>query len=576
MLWGWLLVGASPTACLDPGERDVHEKGAAKAEVADAWEARESELKESRAAHTATLTGALEPAALALAEADPVAAARIGRAPLRPPPIGRPSEIKLARSVEVPAAGLRTVSEGLLGTSQVVMLRAVRFGVERLNERVNFADPTWRDPNVHLYRLADFTDEVEFRLLTRGTDRSELLDAMEALAPNLEFFGGRLAGTSEAIAGQSLVHLRELIDRWKRLPAIVPEADRATWTATIARVEAVARTVEERYERLLGPPGEGALDGAERQGWRSQTAPPHPTRALHSLPERMGGEHLRHRWLREERLDTNSGDMFAGIETMLERYDQMMIEYGDAGTPDEPALVDPARCEATWSPLAALASGMRELQATAVDCVAVSGFFAGRPVTKGELALKLIDIGINEPTARFAQSQHAPAIGLTASVQARRAHRLLAGVSVAIAAGDKRATVAAIRRARAALCTAGLVVWLHGEAGEEEKISSWVGRYCPDETEAQWRAVALGDPRGGVPGLSIARVAGGPADMVGPMIYPWAPLGIQTLLATPKGKHPDGARTKSKAPELIPKIEPIRPGEALPPMPGAPTGGTPP
>jgi hypothetical protein len=537
------------TGCVDPPEHSEAPPPAP--EVAEAPAV-------NTEAHDKALRVVLDSGAEAMARADPLAAARLDpSAGLAAPRYDHAHYQALAASLAEPASMAREIDETALGPAQVVVLRTIRFGLERLNQRVSLDAPEWRDPNVALAELEDFVHELEFRLATDTT--ADLAPAMQSLATALAPLSGRVGGTSDAIAGHIALRATRFADRVAGLEG-AGEAER--WAAATGAAVEEARGLAESYARLSA-----ALEVAPTATWRSPSRAPHPSRALQRLPERLGGIHVRHRMLREERLDDNSGVMFGNAEQLLDRYAGLRQQHG-AGEDAPGRTVDVERCQAAWQPIAAWASTSTEVAGVDVNCASVARIYSGRTVTDGELTLTLIDWGISEPTARESQKKHARAIGLLTSPHGRRAHRLLHGVSVAIAIGDPAAVRAAVDRARAAVCHGALVVWLHGEAGDEDKLLPWVRARCAvdsDDAAEVRRQEALGDPLGGTAGLIMARVVGGPAAMVPTMIYPWAPAGIQRLLATPKGVHPDAHKPPPPPPRPVapPKIEPIRPGQPV-------------
>src|SRR5690606_18054896 len=84
-------------------------------------------------------------------------------------------------------------------------------------------------------------------------------------------------------------------------------------------------------------------------------------------------------------------------------------------------------------------------------------------------------------------------------------------------------------------------LWVHTDLGLARATREAIGSKCAlvDDDPIALVDRVLGDPRGALAGYGLSLIGDEPAQMVGFDRFFWAPLGLMTILATPKGMHPD-------------------------------------
>jgi hypothetical protein len=93
---------------------------------------------------------------------------------------------------------------------------------------------------------------------------------------------------------------------------------------------------------------------------------------------------------------------------------------------------------------------------------------------------------------------------------------------------------------------------VHGELGDRAKLEAWLREDCPARAPTAWIDDALARPRVALAGVGLVLAGPGPAGMAMLDRYPWLPLGLVPVVATPAELQ------HAPAPELdapLPEIE---------------------
>lgn len=553
-LGSWVLVSWSLLGCQQPppGKVYVDEDPRAAKPTKDP----EFTATAHREAYAQLTTDAIEP----LRRADPIAGALLGKGPLAPAPLALIDRNGTADALAPVWASVGEIDEAALQPAEVVGIRALRFGLGRVNDELHRRPSLRVDPLTSVRAIERLVDEIELRL---GWAECPECDASLAnLGDNLTSAHQQLAASSLASAREASRRARALAERLRGL-ARVQAAHAPAFESAAAALEAHAGTLDRLVDHL---PSATTIE------WSTQ-APPvvGGLESVQRLPPAIGERALTRLLSAEERIDTPVGRLWSQTKQHAGRWQRMREQLVEPTLAAEPAAapLDLARCEATRARIVAGLAGVPEVEPPKLDCTRWLALQGEVSLRESELVVGLLDAGWIEPQRRAIRSAELPAIALISGQWSAEVHLHLRRVMLLAALDEPHARALALDEGRRALCLAGAALWIHGQLGPVDEVRLMMGNECalllPDA--AALEAIVVADPRGALAGLGLSQIGDEPAAMAGFDRFWWAPLGLMRLLATPPGMHPDAFElpsekaAESDAGEIEVKIEPLDPLE---------------
>ncbi len=491
-----------------------------------------------RDAHQRLLEEAIEPLRLA----DPVVASALGKAKLTIAPIGLVERRALAAALDPVWATVGEIDETALEPHDVIVIRALRFGIGRIHDEVQRRPQVRIEPLAAISAVETLTREIEVRLV-QGTCDETCTAALTGLSDTLTSARQQLAACSLEAARESARRARALAERLRGLAQHAPAAPTAeTLASAAAALDADALVLDSLAERL---------PNAETLEW-STVAPPVRAGGIDSirrLPGPLGERALTRLLSVEERIDTPVPKLWAMTKQHAARWQRMRtaLIVGELGQEPDAAPVDLARCTATRERLATGLAPIAEIDPPKLDCARWLASMPTASLRESELVLALLDAGWIEPQRRRIRSDELTALALVAGQWSPDVHRHLRRVMLLARLDEPHARARALDEGRAALCLAGAALWVHGQVGPIEELGVMLGADCALLGDAKAvQARVLADPRGSLAGLGLAFIGDEPAAMAGFDRFWWAPLGLMRMLATPAGMHPDKFKLPSE------------------------------
>jgi hypothetical protein len=488
---------------------------------------REFTASAHREAHARLVEDAIEPLRLA----DPIAAAQLGCGALAGAPISVVDRRALALALEPVWSSAGEIDESALEPDQVVVMRTLRFGFERIHEEIERRPQVRTEPLAAVRAIEQLTDEIEYRLIQGQCDEA-CGAAMKGLSDTLTSANQQLAASSIASVGEAARRARALAERLRGLSS----------RSSIESLSEAAAALE-AHALVLEPMGE-VLRDAEALEW-SMAAPAvlgGEIDSIRRLPGSLGERALSRMLSVEERIDVPPAELWAQTQQHVARWQRLRAELVGGELGEDPAgVVDVDRCNAARERIAAGLAGIPKVDAPTLDCARWVAIRGAGSMREGELVLALIDVGWIEPQRRRVRAEALVGVGLIGGQWSGAVHRHLRRVMLLAKLNEPHALALALEEGRAALCLAGAALWIHGELGPADELRLASSGECagigdPEEV----RARVMADPRGALAGLGLGMIGDEPAAMAGFDRFWWAPLGGIGLLATPAGVHPDG------------------------------------
>jgi hypothetical protein len=525
LAFGVLACGGPP-----PGEvyREAPETNPAKRE-----EQREFAAAAHREAHAQLVADAIKPLKLA----DPIAAAQFELGSLGVGPISVVDQRALVAAVDPVRSSAGEIDESQLEPAEVVVIRTLRFALERIHDEVQRRPQARVDPLFAVRAVERATDEIEWRRI-----QGECGEACDAALRGLD---DTLTSAQQQLAASSLASAREAAARARAL---------ASRLRGLAFADAGAAL--DAYAALLDPMI-ASLPEAEVIGWPNSSAELQGA-GVRRLPDAMGERALTRLLSVEERIDAPVSELWSLTKQHAARWQRMRAELVGPELPEDPRTpVDVERCNAARERIAGTLGVIPDVDPPQLDCVKWLAFRGETSMSEGELVIALLDVGWIEPQRRRVRREELPAIGLVAGQWSGEVHRHLRRVMLSALLNEPHARALALDQGRAALCLAGAALWIHGGLGPSDELGLMLGPDCAllgDAKDVEARVLA--DPRGALAGLGLSLIGDEPAAMAGFDRFWWAPLGLMRLLATPAGVHPDrfGLPSDARAPQE-PEIE---------------------
>ncbi len=479
-------------------------------------------------AHRQALGRLRQEALPALRRLDPVAAAEVEGAPLRPPAFGPAERAALRNEVDAAQREAGEIRAMLLSPEEGMVLRTVQQGLERGRARVRLAP--WRDdPSALVDALVPYQEALP-RWIAAG--RCEDGCGLAELGPALRAGLAEVGAASEptlAATREDLASLRESLPRWTR--GLDPEHPLMR-----ARSELETTLVELDAELQRAA---AAVASAPERGWEEPLAPADPG-AWQRRPVRWSADKLRGVMEDQEALGIEAKRLFDRAELTTRRL-HAMIDRDAAQPSHTPALprpFDASACEATWAPLQAWAELKAPQLAPVLDCAsALRDLPAGGPgpgptPSDAAIVLHLVDVGFVEPSRRAQITATGIDIALVRGRAAPLAQRLTLQIAITAGSGQREAELHALRQAHARACLAATAVWIHGELGDLDTLRPRFEALGCEDLEA--RVVeAEARPRAALHGLGFVLLGRGPADAVALDRFWWSPMGLVYDLALP-------------------------------------------
>jgi hypothetical protein len=404
------------------------------------------------------------------------------------------------------------------------------------------------DPAYAIRRFAVAIEELEHRWIRDGIEPRDLdliSELCTAFAP--------LPLRWPAISTAALEKAQALATSLRRqVSSFAEQARRNTSTDSSGKVlaerlDAVALAIDQHSVRLA------TLDAELKK--IAAIAPNHalPVRQLGQMPVRMEPRPLAAQMLlslnTSEMINDSTADLAAKANRALDRL-VLMREQAPMAADPEKRNVDAARCQSIWQPLAQWRTTMGVWK-NELKCERVAQHFDGTVVDDHELFFYLVDVGLTEPEfENFRQTQE-PLLANTQGEVLPLASRIFRRIMVAHAARPQSAKEAIDESIRW-LCQSAS--WLSG--GDKPTPSqSRLTSYCASVARPRFAVpMPLGDE---IAGAGVAFIPDQPHQMAVLDHFSWAPQGLLSLWATPKGIHP------STYAELDAEV--MRQGDAPPP-----------
>lgn len=500
----------------------------------------------------------------ALVLANPTAASSVGIGDLRPRPTSLGERERLNDAFKGASRESGDIDGGLLEPREQIVLRTMRFALDRMNDQLSRQLPARTDATYTPWGLGELIDEVEYRAL-QG-DCAGCPEAIETLGPALHSVAADLTATSPAGIEAGMEDLDALVVRLERLEQRVTEPE-PMHAATQGAIAAARETRTKLAEIRDG------LGDAPEHAWLDRPPLRQKGERIRRLPNRLGGRALVRRLEVEEALPVPLEGLLDAVKKNLARYKGMREPFADAvGTAGKAAPVDAARCQATWERIQdkvlRQTGGFEDLT---VDCEALARVSRGENLDDAQLLLRVTDLAVVEPVRRGFRASQDPAISLTTGRWAPSAQRSIRRVMLLTPLADAAVMTRILDDGERDLCLAATALWIHGEMGDDETLTSWLDLHCKLHKPEEWIAQAEARPRQSLTGLGLASLTEQPASMVGIDMFYWAPLGVIPLLATPPESMggPEPAEGMAEG-GLPPGIDPSAvPGQSGTP-PGAP------
>ncbi|HVH97566.1 MAG TPA: hypothetical protein VM869_02610, partial [Enhygromyxa sp.] len=207
---------------------------------------REAAEQFRRKAHEDALTAALPLALAALQAGDPFETWQTGRGPAAIPMLTLGQRAVARERLEAAQVALAEINEAYLPPSHVVILRAVEFGIMRLDESIDRRPPLRQDPTVPLRAVEAVLDELIYRALQDDCDVTCESLAAE-LATALPETRTQLVAASTAATRRSGLMATTLAQRSRALAARPLLERHATLRAGL---EQLASALDEHHEWL--------------------------------------------------------------------------------------------------------------------------------------------------------------------------------------------------------------------------------------------------------------------------------------------------------------------------------------
>ncbi|GEM_PF-1837506 len=523
-----------------------------------------------RQAHREALQAALETSRSALEAIDPMAAYRAGHGPPAYTPLTLAARARQHSALELARRETGEIDETQLAAPEVVILRALRFGLNRAYDEVERRPRTRIDPNWPLDVSAETVAELRYRVLSDDCDATcEALPAQ--LATDLGTLPDLLEAASMPAVTRARIRAQAQAESARQFASGLRELGHHTDLATSLDTLATSLDTHAQWLEKL----ELALPKAEHHHtWTAEVPPLRPggIENIERLPGVMGPQ-ATVRWLSvEERLDVDPSRAFADIERHVRRWRAIETQLlagdtgaGDTGAGDtgaeaetgsepgdaasviasDPArALTPARCEAASAQVRA---GMIDLEgpdtpgSADLDCETFVALAPRSLMSEGALLIAVLDLTVIEPQRRALVHEELPELALIRGRWSEQLHLHLRHVMLLARIEHPQARAAAVVEGRRALCLAEAALWIHAELGPSDEVALAVGEPCALLGDADAiTAEVLADPRAAMAGIGLSLIGDEPARMVGFDRFFWAPLGLMQTLATPPGMHPDG------------------------------------
>ncbi len=509
---------------------------------------KESATTFSNAAHARALDRLVPLATKVFSVHDPVAAARAGQGDLRPPSLGIAARSVTRDLLRLALREAGGIDETHLVPDRVVILRAIRFGLNRINDEIERQPWMRNDPTVFYARTEDFLDEVEYRMTTGSCSLCDAeLDALQiVLNHRSEYSSTSMAGLGAAIDLHS-----HLIHRLENLASHAPSPLRA---AINDQTSKLIKKLENRGARLRSL-ADTRLSEASEHTW---TAPPRPRvvdpQKTWRLPDRLGSRTLIRRLGVEHSITATPHSLLAGVQKNLGRLANM-----GRGLPSlehqhrSPSI---GQCEQILSPMKDWLRRHPNFDSADLPCATLVDAVTDRSLSDASFRLAILDLQIIEPMRRTVRRKAFPPLAILRGQGSRRAHLRLREIMLLFAGyGAPTTTRQALHDAREDLCLAGTALWVHGDLGDSEANKTWHALHCTEFSFEHQQTQALGNPRLALQGLGLAILSDTPRDFIGLDRFYWAPVGIMPLLATPSGQYPDVSSSTAPGPRLRATIE---------------------
>ncbi len=457
---------------------------------------------------------------------DPVGAAMVGLGSLTPPPVSAGSVAALRDGHTEAWREAKDVDGEILGNTERAFLRAMRFGLDRVHDRVQANRPERSDPTWYPTEVRRYLDALAAAIAFGPCEGCA--KGLAALATEIDAATTALGATSRASLKAAAQDWAAVDTELNRLPgrAARPE-DAPAKTVDAARAAALrARETLERHAR--------ELHRAPSQLWGSKVNPVRGGPPA-VLPDRLGPKPLSRRLFVEERLTQSPGEQFEALGPTLARLQALEKGLGKLTPGPAPAKVTPDRCRAAATPILVFAANHPLLRRVKnVNCEGLARLAGERGLNDAELTVFIIEHGVVGP-ARIARrrAESAPVALLGGRISAH-SQRLAQSVAVAMGVKNPEAARLALTRAREAGCLAATALWIHGELGEDAKLRTRLERLCEFRPAGAWIADAQARPRAAVAGFGLWVVGAGPAEMAALDHYWWAPAGLVLDLAMPE------------------------------------------
>jgi len=579
---GIALVALAATACRRP------EPATEQTDVDEA--AQRAETQRLQAAREETFAAAIEAGADAFRLASPLDDAIVRDGPLVVPSRSldrlADTRAKLGRA----RAEAADLDEHDFASTERVMLRTLRFGLDRLEDRLDAHPPARTDPNYAVEVLSETLDELERRMvLGREVDADELL---AEFATAVELWQRELVAANATTTDQASARVASLRARLARLGAasvILDQAGARVGAESVSKAQAALVGLEQHLTELAA-----ALPGRPPAKPRvpvlvGMEDPPR-------MPARLGAEAFERRLAVEERLLDGAPVLIAGVERNLDRLDAMSKDLGPAEPSTTAAPPSAERCDRALARLETLlAEVSARLGADASDvelqrphCAAWATLHAEQRLDDASVELMLLRQFVIVPARRATRREQHPVVALVAGDMAPWAQLHARGIALAMAGGATTVPLArrALDEARDGLCLAGAFVLIHAWDDQQlaqalsgtsqatassieqadARADAWLEQWCPQAPVASWRSAALADPRAAARGLGFATFDDRPDVMAGLDHFWWAPLGLTYMLShpdAPDGLPPPVGSAAGERPPLRVKLE----------IPGSGTGG---
>ncbi|RMG94987.1 MAG: hypothetical protein D6705_14505 [Deltaproteobacteria bacterium] len=489
--------------------------GRADPKTAPQAEAERAPLPPAAERHQAAFEAALPTAEDLLADMDPMAAARIGRASLEPPSFdpGRVDEILGRRDALF--AELADIRIDVLEPMQAALLRAVRFALSAYSDRWRRRRPTRRSPGWIVAEFDRFVTELETR---SAAGRTEGFDAALAAVPAAVAAAfDDLGGTSIPEGRAAVADLRTLARRLRRLPLDGPSATKAAHAA-----EAFVRAATSLKDALPPP------DAAARPYDLSDLRPRGAEDTLVRLESSWGPRALEAFLADQEAVYVPAPRLLATLEATAAHLAALRVAP-PGKTRARP--VTPERCSALVEELAPAFARFPQVAGVDIDCRAFARTY-GEPMSDAELAFRLTRDGYARAAARARQRAELPVLALVTGRIAEAVQPLAQSIALLLHAKRRGAAFLAVAEARSRVCAAMAAVYLHGRVGPPEAIEDKLSGTCPSPAAALEAAYAR--PHAAFAGIALASIAGGPAELAALDRYPWLPYGLIATISRPE------------------------------------------